>query len=136
MPATIPTTPATIATALTDLLLTPGLPLDEALDRHFAPGYRQRTDGAWIDRAGFAGHIAHLRGVVADGTIRVHDELGEGAAYAERHTIDVVKNDGSTASHEVYVFAERAPDGRFVRLEEVTLMVAGSEADRGLGSAR
>ncbi|MBS2534233.1 nuclear transport factor 2 family protein [Catenulispora sp. NF23] len=130
--------PATIATALTDLLLSPDLPLDEALDRHFAPDYRQRTDGVWIDRAGFAEHIAHLRGVVADGTIRVHDELAgaDGVRYAERHTIDIVKADGSTASHEVYVFAERAPDGRFVRLEEVTLMVAGSEADRGLGSAR
>jgi hypothetical protein len=128
--------PATIAAALTDLLLTPELPLEEALDRHFAPDYRQRTDGVWIDRAGFAEHIAHLRGVVAGGSIRVHDELGAGAAYAERHTVDVVKSDGSTASHEVYVFAERAADGRFVRLEEVTLMLAGSEADRGLGSAR
>ena len=123
-------TATTIATALKDLLLTPGLPLEEALDRHFAPEYRQRTDGAWIDRAGFAEHIAHLRGVVADGTI------GDGAAYAERHTIDIVKADGSTASHEVYVFAERAADGRFVRLEEVTLMVSGSQDDRDLGSAR
>lgn len=129
-------TATTIATALKDLLLTPGLPLDEALDRHFAPEYRQRTDGAWIDRTGFAEHIAHLRGVVADGTIRVHEELADGAAYAERHTIDIVKADGSTASHEVYVFAERAADGRFARLEEVTLMVAGSEGDRDLGSAR
>ncbi|WP_194895902.1 nuclear transport factor 2 family protein [Catenulispora pinisilvae] len=130
--------PATIATALTDLLLSPDLPLQEALDRHFAPDYRQRTNGVWTDRAEFAEHIAHLRGVVADGTIRVHDELADadGGRYAERHTIDMVKADGSTASHEVYVFAERAPDGRFVRLEEVTLMVAGSEADRGLGSAR
>ncbi|MEY9926589.1 hypothetical protein ABH926_001211 [Catenulispora sp. GP43] len=126
----------TIAAALTDLLLTPGLPLDEALDRHFAPEYRQRTDGSWIDRAGFAEHIAHLRGVVAGGAIHVHDELGEGMRYAERHTVDIVKADGSTASHEVYVFAEFADDGRFARLEEVTLMVAGDEADRDLGSAR
>lgn len=126
----------TIAAALTDLLLTPGLALEEALDRHFDPAYRQRTDGVWADRAEFAEHIAHLRGVVAGGTIRVHDELGEDAAYAERHTVDVVKTDGSTASHEVYVFAERAADGRFLRLEEVTLMLSGSDADRGLGSAR
>lgn len=112
MPAT------TIATALKDLLLTPDLPLEEAVDRHFAP------------------HIAHLRGVVAGGTIEVHDELAAGAAYAERHTIEIVKADGSASSHEVYVFAERGPDGRFVRLEEVTLMVAGAEDDRGLGSAR
>ena len=130
MPAT------TIATALKDLLLAPDLPLEEAVDRHFAPGYQQRTDGAWIDRDGFAEHIAHLRGVVVGGTVEVHDELAAGAAYAERHTIEIVKADGSASSHEVYVFAERGPDGRFVRLEEVTLMVAGAEHDRGLGSAR
>jgi hypothetical protein len=128
--------PATIASAMTDLLFSPQLPLDEALDRHFAPDYRQRTDGVWADRAEFAEHIAHLREVVAGGTVRVHEELAEGTAYADRHTVAVVKVDGSTASLEVYVFAERAPDGRFARIEEVTLMLSGSEADRGLGSAR
>jgi hypothetical protein len=51
-----------IAAALTDLLFTPGLELHEA-DRHFARGYRQRTDGAWDDRDGFLEHIAHLRTV-------------------------------------------------------------------------
>ncbi|MEU8926893.1 nuclear transport factor 2 family protein, partial [Kitasatospora sp. NPDC048545] len=51
--------------ALTDLLLTPGLDLDEAADRHFAPDYRQRTDGEWADRTEFLDHIAHLRTVVA-----------------------------------------------------------------------
>ncbi|WP_344658376.1 nuclear transport factor 2 family protein [Catenulispora subtropica] len=126
----------TIASALTDLLLTPELPLATAIDRHFAPDYRQRTDGVWADRAEFTSHIAHLRTVVADGVIHVHEEVAEEPVYAERHTIHVVKVDGSTTSHEVYVFAERAPDGRFVRLEEVTLMLAGAEADRGLGSAR
>jgi hypothetical protein len=132
----MPATPATIATALTDLLFTPALPLEQAVDRHFAPGYRQRTDGVWADRAEFTEHIAHLREIVAEGAIRVHDELADGSAYAERHTVDMVKVDGSAAALEVYVFAERGPDGRFVRLEEVTLMVSGTEADRGLGSAR
>jgi hypothetical protein len=37
---------------------------------------------------------------------------------------------------EVYVFAELAPDGRFSRIEETTLMLQGDEADRNLGSAR
>jgi hypothetical protein len=128
--------PTTIATALTDLLLTPGLPLEEAVDRHFAPAYRQRTDGVWADRSEFRDHIAHLRQVVVDGTIEVHEEVTAGAVYAERHTIDVTKADGSTVSTEVYVFAEYAPDGRFVRLEEVTLMLSGTESDRSLGSAR
>ncbi|MEU8463459.1 nuclear transport factor 2 family protein [Streptomyces sp. NPDC029003] len=125
-----------ISAALTDLLLSPGLDLHEAADRHFAPDYRQRTDGRWDDRDAFLTHIAHLREVVASGTVEVHDELYDGLRYADRHTVHVTKRDGSSVSMEVYLFGEFAPDGRFRRIEETTLMLAGSEADRNLGSAR
>ncbi|MFD5737802.1 nuclear transport factor 2 family protein [Streptomyces sioyaensis] len=125
-----------IAAALTDLLFTPALGLDEAADRHFAPDYRQRTDGGWADRNEFLQHIAHLRTVVADGSIEVHDELSDGLRYADRHTVHVTKNDGSAVRTEVYVFGEFAADGRFRRIEETTLMLEGSDADRDLGSAR
>ncbi|GGO91982.1 nuclear transport factor 2 family protein [Wenjunlia tyrosinilytica] len=125
-----------MAVALTDLLFTPGLELHEAADRHFAPDHRQRTDGAWDDRDGFLEHIAHLRTVVAEGSIEVHDELCDGTLYADRHTVHITKNDGSTVRMEVYLFGELAPDGRFRRIEEITLMLEGSEADRRTGSAR
>ncbi|WP_405021199.1 nuclear transport factor 2 family protein [Kitasatospora sp. NBC_00070] len=125
-----------IRTALTDLLLTPGLDLDEAADRHFAPDYRQRTDGRWDDRTEFLAHIAHLRTVVADGSVEVHDELTSGDRYADRHTMEITKTDGSTVRMEVYLFAEFAPDGRFRRIEETTLLLEGADSDRNLGSAR
>ncbi|MDH6141647.1 hypothetical protein P3T35_003668 [Kitasatospora sp. GP30] len=125
-----------IRTALTDLLLTPGLDLDEAVDRHFAPDYRQRTDGRWDDRGEFRTHIAHLREIVADGSVEVHEELADGDRYADRHTVTVTKTDGSTARMEVYLFAEFAPDGRFRRIEETTLLLEGAEGDRTMGSAR
>ncbi|OPC77497.1 hypothetical protein B4N89_44165 [Embleya scabrispora] len=128
--------PTGIAAALTDLLFDRDLPLAEAADRHFAPDYRQRTDGEWADRTEFLAHIAHLRTIVAAGSIEVHDELREGTRYADRHTVDITKHDGSTVRTEVYVFADLAPDGRFRRIEEVTLMLRGDEADRNLGSAR
>ncbi|MEV6553535.1 nuclear transport factor 2 family protein [Streptomyces sp. NPDC051597] len=125
-----------IATALDDLLFNRALTVEEAADRHFAPDYRQRTDGEWADRAGFVEHITHLRTLVADGRVTVHDELYDGARYADRHTVDITKTDGSTVAMEVYVFAEFAPDGRFRRIEETTLMLSGGEGDRDLGSAR
>ncbi|MFG2617128.1 nuclear transport factor 2 family protein [Streptomyces sp. NPDC048507] len=125
-----------IAAALTDLLFSPGLDLHEAADRHFAPDYRQRTDGRWDDRDEFLAHIGHLRDVVASGTVEVHDELYDGLRYADRHTVHVTKRDGSSVSMEVYLFGEFAPDGRFRRIEETTLMLAGSAEDRDLGSAR
>ena len=129
-------TPTTIAAALTDLLLSPDMPVETAIDKHFTPDYRQRTDGTWNDRAEFAEHISHLRAVIAGGSLDVLEELADGPAYAERHVIELVKNDGSVARTEVYVFGERAPDGRFSRVEETTLLLAGAEADRNLGSAR
>ncbi|MFI5672478.1 nuclear transport factor 2 family protein [Streptomyces sp. NPDC051704] len=125
-----------IEAALNDLLFNRDITLEEAAERHFTPGYRQRTDGAWADRAEFLDHISHLRGMVAGGTVEVHDELYDGTKYADRHTCHITKNDGTTVTMEVYVFADLAPDGRFHRIEETTLMLSGSDADRDMGSAR
>ncbi|MGW4773711.1 nuclear transport factor 2 family protein [Nocardia sp. NPDC004278] len=130
------TTCTDIATALTDLLFTPGLPLTEAIDRHFAPDYRQRTDGRWDTRAEFAEHIAHLREVVTTGSLRVLDEFVHDHTYADRHIVEVIKTDGTHVATEVYLFGEFAPDGRFRRIEETTLLLAGPESERNLGSAR
>ncbi|WP_406346092.1 nuclear transport factor 2 family protein [Streptomyces sp. NBC_00648] len=125
-----------ISAALDDLLFNRGITVEAAAERHFTAQYRQRTDGEWADRAEFVEHISHLRTVVADGRVTVHEELYDGGKYADRHTVDVTKKDGSTVSMEVYVFADLAPDGRFHRIEETTLMLRGSDADRNLGSAR
>ncbi|MFI9722880.1 nuclear transport factor 2 family protein [Streptomyces sp. NPDC052396] len=125
-----------IATTLTDLLFTPDLDLDEAADGHFASDYRQRTDDRWDDRQDFLAHIAHLRTIVTSGSIQVHDELVDGHRYADRHTVNITKTNGSTVRIEVYLFGEFAPGGRFRRIEETTLMLDGTEDGRNLGSAR
>jgi hypothetical protein len=128
--------PATIAAALQDLLFDPALEVSEALDRHFSPDYRQRADGVWSCRAEFAAHIAHLGAITGNGSIHVHEELSCEPIYAERHTIELTKTDGSRVRTEVYVFGEHAPDGRFRRIEEPTLLLSGTEQDRHLGRAR
>ncbi|WP_310727752.1 nuclear transport factor 2 family protein [Streptomyces sp. N2A] len=125
-----------IEAALTDLLFNGDLTLQEAADRHFAPEYRQRTDGQWADRTEFLEHIAHLRTLVADGHVEVHEELSDGSKYADRHTAHLTKKDGTSVRMEVYVFADLAADGRFSRIEETTLLLQGSSADRTMGSAR
>ncbi|MEU5538163.1 nuclear transport factor 2 family protein [Streptomyces sp. NPDC020362] len=125
-----------IEAALADLIFNKDLTVQEAADRHFTPEYRQRTDGRWDDRAEFIEHITHVRSLVADGHVAVHDELYDGSTYADRHTVYITKKDGSTVTMEVYVFADLAPDGRFSRIEETTLMLQGSDADRAIGSAR
>ncbi|WP_030773892.1 MULTISPECIES: nuclear transport factor 2 family protein [unclassified Streptomyces] len=122
-----------ITRALDDLLFTPGLDLTEAVDRHFTPDYRQRTNGVWSDRAAFVQHMTRLRSMIRSGRIEVHDELRDGTRYADRHTVDLVHEDGHTARIEVYLFAELSSDGRFRRVEETTLLVTGDAEDGNLG---
>ncbi|MFD6228028.1 nuclear transport factor 2 family protein [Streptomyces sp. NPDC060232] len=125
-----------ITRAITDLLFTPGLDLTEAVDRHFTPDYRQRTDGVRSDRTAFVQHMARLRTLVRDGHIEVHDELRDGARYADRHTVTLTQHNGRTSRTEVYLFARMAPDGRFQSVEETTLLVTGHPDDGNLGSVK
>ncbi|MGY2063002.1 nuclear transport factor 2 family protein [Nocardia gipuzkoensis] len=125
-----------IATAMTDLLFDRQISVDTAFARHFTADYRQRTDGVWADHAEFVEHITHLRGVISDGSVEVHDELIDGHRYADRHTVHARKVDGSRVAFEVLVFAELSDDGRFRQIIETTTMLTGDAADRGLGSAR
>ncbi|MDF2898900.1 MAG: hypothetical protein K0Q46_5686 [Rhodococcus erythropolis] len=125
-----------IKTALDDLIFSTELSVDDAVNKHFSDDYRQRTNGQWDDRSAFTAHITHLRTVVADGSITVHEELVTGNMYADRHTVTIEKNDGGRVVTEVYLFGEHAPDGRFQRIEEVTFLISGSKEDAGLGNAR
>ena len=68
--------------------------------------------------------------------IAVLDEFSDGHRYADRHIVTVTKHDGTQVVQEVYLFGERGEDGRFIRVEETTLMLEGAEHDRNLGSAR
>lgn len=111
------------------------LPADEAVDLHFAAGFRQRTNGSWEDRTGFLARVVELRQVVEHAGITVLDEHADGNRYAERHVVDLVQRNGLRIVQEVYVFAERDSDGRFVRIDETTLMLEDDEDDRRLVGA-
>lgn len=117
----------TLKDALADLLQNQDLSVDEAADRHISSGFRQRTNGQWDDRAGFLTRIAHLRSTTQHTTITVLDELIDGGRYAEHHIIDLRHNDGRRIVQEVYLFAALDSDGRFERIEEVTLAVGDDE---------
>lgn len=127
---------ADIRLALDELLNQRHLPLDDVLDRHFSPEYRQRTNGHWDDREAFSRHVQKLREVVASARIEVLDEIRDGNRYADRHRVHVTKHDGGEVVQEVYLFAELDAAGRFLRVEEATLMLEGLESDRGMGSMK
>jgi len=122
--------------ALDDLLNRQDTPLDTVLDRHFSPDYRQRTDGHWDDRNGFAAHARKLRELVESTRIEVLDEWRDRRRYASHHRVHARKRDGAAVVQEVYLFARLDASGRFECVDEVTLMLEGEEADWGLGQIK
>lgn len=126
----------TIDTVLDEIINHQEIPLEEILDRYFSPGYRQRTDNEWEDRDGFAHHADKLREIIACVKVEVLDELRSGNIYATRHRVLCTKRDGEAVDMEVYMFAEMDDSGRFLRIEEATLMLQGTESDRAIGSAK
>ena len=120
---------STIKKAVDDLL-NPQLAVQEAMDRHFALAFRQRVNGNWIDRATFVDGIVRLREALDHAKVTVLDEGATGEHYVERHVVDLVMRDGARVRQEVYVFAQRDSDGRFVRIEEATVAL-GDEHSPG-----
>jgi hypothetical protein len=107
-------------------------PLEETIDRYFTPDYQQRTDGELVDRAGFAAHIRALRALAAGGSVTVLEALKDGNRIADRHQVTVTKRDGTTSRLEVYLFGELASDGRLRRVDEVSRILDGDQADARL----
>lgn len=121
---------ATIKDAVDDMFGTSQLSAEAALERHFAPGFRQRTNGEWESRDEVLARVVATREVVERLTLTVLEELSDDEHYAERHVVDLVRRDGQRLRQEVYVFARRAPDGRFERIEEATVVLEAEEAGR------
>jgi len=111
-------------------------PLEATIDRYFTPDYQQRTDGEVVGRDGFAAHIRALRALAAGGSVTVLEALRDGNRVADRHQVTVTKRDGSTSQLEVYLFGELASDGRLRRVDEVSRIVDGDQADSGLARVR
>jgi len=111
----------TLKEAIEDLLNNRELTVDEATDKHFAPDFRQRTNGSWDERVTVIARITDLREVIAQATITGLNEFDNIKSCAERHIIELVKHDGERICQEVYIFAERGHDLRFSKIEETIL---------------
>jgi hypothetical protein len=113
-----------MAAVLDELLNERDTPVAEVMARHFAPGYRQRTDGTWADWAQVARNLTRVRTAIRSVRIEMLDELTDGRAYADRHVLTVEMTDGTAQTRESYLFGTLAEDGRFERIEEVTLVTS------------
>ena len=126
----------TIDTVLDEIINQQELPLEKVLDRYFSPNSRQRTNNCGEDREGCAHHARKLREICVFARVDVLDELRNRNLYATRHRVQCTKRDGTEVVMEVYMFAETEESGRFLRIEETTLMLKGAESDHNLGSTK
>jgi len=116
-----------------------GAPATAAADvaPYFDPErYVQTTDGTVSDFTQFIEHIVHLRGVVSDGRVEVHEALRDGDLVADRHTVSLTLTDGSEVTMEVLLIGELDACGRFVRVIETTRQLSGEARHGDLGRAR
>ncbi|WP_115563348.1 nuclear transport factor 2 family protein [Xanthomonas arboricola] len=104
--------------AVEDLLNNRQLSVEEAMDRHFSPDFRQCTNGLREDRTAVSERIVQLRDDLQHATFVVRDEFCCGNRYAQRHTIALAMRNGPALALDVYVFAERDADGRFLWIDE------------------
>lgn len=125
-----------IGIVLDELLNQPDVPINNVIKKYFNPKYRQRTNGIWDNIDAFTQHAEKLREIVASAKIKILDELRSDNQYADRHLVTVNKRNGSQVIQEVYLFAQLDEFGRFKSIEETTLMLAGDEADRDIGSTK
>lgn len=121
----------TVKDALADLLQNPDLSVAEAAERHLSPDFRERTNGHWVDRAGFLTGVDELRRTAREITITVLDEVIDGNRYADRHIIDVQHVDGRRSIQEVYLFATLDAVGRLERIEEAAFALDASRPSLG-----
>lgn len=121
---------------LDELLNQQELPLEATIDQYFSPDYQQKTNGQWDGRKSFIDHMLYLRNILKSVEVKVLDELRDGNRYATHHQVTANKRDGASAVMEVYMFATLDSEGRFIRIEETTLMLEGSESDRDMGNAK
>ena len=121
---------STIKEAVLDLL-NPEFSVQASMEVHFAPTFRQRVNGSWLDRAAFLDGIVNLRASLDKVTVTVLNELDNGQHYAERHVVNLFMRDGQLINQEVYLFGQRDSYGRFERIEEVTIAVGAESFSAG-----
>ncbi|MEO1090134.1 MAG: nuclear transport factor 2 family protein [Pseudomonadota bacterium] len=107
---------------------------DQAIDAYFTDDFVLDADGTCLDFATFKQHVSHLHDVVVSMSIEVTTVVADGDRIAEIHMVRATKRDGSTLTTKVLAF-HTIRDGKIARIEELTHLVEGDEADRHLGSS-
>ncbi len=101
--------------------------------QYFTPDYQQQVDGKILNFAEFIAHVEALKSTLISGTVTFERVLVNGPHWADIHYVDAVKRDGRPLRVKVLAFYTLT-HGKISRIDELTHMEVGDEADRDLGS--
>ncbi|QEU90411.1 hypothetical protein [Streptomyces kanamyceticus] len=97
----------------------------EVIDRYYAPGFLQVSDGIKIDRDRLIKHIRPVKKSVVSGSYEVLQAVMDGNRLAARFVIRAVTKRGEETENDVHMFCEMTDDGRFVHIDQITRSVKG-----------
>lgn len=106
---------------------------EQMIYKYFSPDYEQIVDDKYLKIEEFIMHIKKLKEVVETAEVSIINFATKDNSIFTKHIVKTVLKDGSKHTHKV--FAEFIiNDNKIIRCEELTLMIAGSEAAKRLGS--
>ena len=104
----------------------------ESLSEFFATDYVQDADGARLDFNGFIDHARVLKNTFRSGHVRFEEILVDGPKIADVHIVEATKANGDTIRVKV-IAVYTLEKGKIVRVDELTHLLEGAEADRDIG---
>jgi len=106
-------------------------PNQQTLDRYISDDFVAHSDGVTMNRQEFEGHLALLRKKLRSFDVKIKDVVTSEACIAAILIVDCFTDAelGSTIQINAFYFLR---DEKISRLDEISQLIGGSEADRDL----
>jgi len=98
-------------------------------DRYHVPEFVLYNDGLPLDREKLLAHVRPARKNATQIDVRVQDALTCGDQVAARYTLTARMRQGHSVATDIHMFGTLAPDGRLIRVDQLTRNVPTSEPD-------
>src|SRR4051794_32805382 len=93
---------------------------DAVFDRYHAPEFVMCNDGLRLDREKLLAHIRPARKRAKEIRVEVHETVSVADRVSARYTLTADLATGATVATEIYMFGQRAADGRLRRVDQIT----------------
>lgn len=104
----------------------------QQIPRWFSPDYQQQVDGNRLNYEQFIAHMATLKTITRSMTLHVDAIAANGNSVLTHHRVGVIKQNGESSQIEVFAHFQLR-EGRIIRCDELTRLLAGDPADAALG---